>query len=109
MGAETSDEPKTLEQPYSLQPFQNGRPSFAKGNAPGGRLYVQDKPKRSIFLGSNFQQTQKVSTIQMEQQDLRISVPLFWSGASPSDFYKTSESLNCNIEKIECSPDNIFR
>ena len=79
---------------HTLSPFQKGKFAFTKRSTATKRFYVQNRPKRRLFLRTNKQKLKKISEISMGRKPIRVPLPLFWSWSSPTNIYKAPKNTN---------------
>ena len=93
-GKQTNYKFEKFKQFHTLSPFQNGKFAFTKRSTAAKRFYVQNRPKRRLFLRTNKQKLKKISEISMGRKPIRVPLPLFWSRSSPTNIYKAPKNTN---------------
>ena len=69
---------------------------------------MQDRLEGCIFQHTFGPRVTKICTLFMEQQSLRICMPMLWSCPCPQDFYKTLESPNLNTKENQYKGSDLF-
>ena len=96
---------KTVECFRGNNQIQNGRIAATTFNNESERLPNEVRPQRRVLLDSDSCQASEVSSIYVQQRDIRVSVPTIWSGDSAKNVYESIEASDCAVEETRPKSD----
>ena len=108
-GKETRDKSQELKCLYSIPTLQNGGHPFIEGSVEGERFHVQIGHEGCLLLRSVKQEFQKIYSISLGRELVRVLMPLFRFRTSPFNFHQANENSHSFTEKDQYTGNCLFR
>ena len=94
---------------YPIPSFQDGGFTKSQIYAAKGRLHVQTGSQGCILLHPNRREFQKVSSISVVRELVRVSLPVLWFGSSTENFCKIVKSSHFYLTQDQYKNNNLSR
>ena len=101
MGKLTINKPETRKSVCTLPALPDGGFALSLKHSEEGRLHMQTGIDGRIFFNFTKYCIQKVCSISLVREILRVSWPLFWTCSSSKNFYEITQNSNFNVASPE--------
>ena len=107
--AQTHNQPEKVKRIYSPYSLQDGRNPHAKRPVKTGRFYGEDRSEGRVLRGTNRREGQAIPEVQVEEQNVPIQLPTFWTVMRSLGLYQDNEGSSRDLERNGSQAHHLHR